>query len=387
MSTMDYGVEAINRHRASRGKVSIASKMKVETMEELSIAYTPGVAAVCMAIDGDKSESFALTNRGNTVAVVTDGSAVLGLGNIGPEAALPVMEGKSILFKGLADVDAFPICLGTQDNASIIQTVRNLAPCVGGINLEDIAAPRCFEIEESLQDLGIPVFHDDQHGTSIVVLASIINALQVVGKSIGDAKYVFSGAGAGGIASTKLLLDYGAKNIILVDSQGVIHRNRTDLTPIKTEMLDITNPDNVEGDLAEAMRLADVFVGLSVGDTVSQDMVRSMSPDPIVLAAANPTPEIWPDAAAEAGAKVVGTGRSDFPNQINNSLAFPGVFRGTLDARATRITTRMKLAAAEALAGLVAEPTAENIIPWSLDPEVVPAVAHAVARAWQSEQG
>ena len=384
---MDYGVEAINRHRASRGKISIASKMKVETMEELSIAYTPGVASVCLAIDKDKSESYALTNRGNTVAVVTDGSAGLGLGNIGPEAALPVMEGKSILFKGLADVDAFPICLGTQDNASIIQTVRNLAPCFGGINLEDIAAPRCFEIEESLQDLGIPVFHDDQHGTSIVVLASIINALQVVGKSIADAKFVFSGAGAGGIASTKLLMDYGAKNIILVDSQGVIHRNRTDLTPIKTEMLDITNPQNLEGDLADAMRLADVFIGLSVGETVSQDMVRSMSPDPIVLAAANPTPEIWPDAAAEAGAKVVGTGRSDFPNQINNSLAFPGVFRGALDARATRITTRMKLAAAEALAGLVAEPTAENIIPWSLDPEVVPAVSHAVARAWQSEQG
>ena len=384
---MDYGVEAINRHRASRGKVSIASKMKVETMEELSIAYTPGVAAVCLAIDQDKSESFALTNRGNTVAVVTDGSAVLGLGNIGAEAALPVMEGKSILFKGLADVDAFPICLGTQDNASIIQTVRNLAPCFGGINLEDIAAPRCFEIEESLQDLGIPVFHDDQHGTSIVVLASIINALQVVGKSIADARFVFSGAGAGGIASTKLLLDYGARNIILVDSQGIIHRNRTDLTPIKTEMLEITNPDNLEGDLTEAMRLADVFIGLSVGGTVSQDMVRSMSPDPIVLAAANPTPEIWPDAAAEAGAKVVGTGRSDFPNQINNSLAFPGVFRGALDARAIRITTRMKLAAAEALAGLVAEPTAENIIPWSLDPAVVPAVSHAVARAWQSEQG
>ena len=383
---MDYGVEAISRHRASRGKISIASKMKVETMEELSIAYTPGVAAVCLAIDKDKSESYALTNRGNTVAVVTDGSAVLGLGNIGPEAALPVMEGKSILFKGLADVDAFPICLGTQDNASIIQTVRNLAPCFGGINLEDIAAPRCFEIEESLQDLGIPVFHDDQHGTSIVVLASIINALNVVGKSIGDAKFVFSGSGAGGIASTKLLLDYGARNIILVDSQGIIHRNRTDLTPIKTEMLEITNPDNLEGDLAEAMRMADVFIGLSVGDTVTQDMVRSMSPDPIVLAAANPTPEIWPDAATEAGARVVGTGRSDFPNQINNSLAFPGVFRGALDARATRITTRMKLAAAEALAGLVAEPTAEHIIPWSLDPAVVPAVSHAVARAWQSEQ-
>ena len=384
---MDYGVEAINRHRASRGKISIASKMKVETMEELSIAYTPGVAAVCLAIEQDKSESYALTNRGNTVAVVTDGSAVLGLGNIGAEAALPVMEGKSILFKGLADVDAFPICLGTQDNASIIQTVRNLAPCFGGINLEDIAAPRCFEIEESLQDLGIPVFHDDQHGTSIVVLASIINALQVVGKSMADARFVFSGAGAGGIASTKLLVDYGARNIVLVDSQGIIHRNRTDLTPIKTEMLDSTNPDNLEGDLAVAMRGADVFIGLSVGDTVSQDMVRSMATDPIVLAAANPTPEIWPDAAAEAGAKVVGTGRSDFPNQINNSLAFPGVFRGALDARATRITTRMKLVAAEALAGLVVEPTAENIIPWSLDPAVVPAVSHAVARAWQSEQG
>ena len=384
---MDYGREAIIRHRASRGKISIASKMKVETMEDLSIAYTPGVAAVCLAIEKDKSESYALTNRGNSVAVVTDGSAVLGLGNIGAEAALPVMEGKSILFKGLADIDAFPICLGTQDNASIIQTVRNLAPCFGGINLEDIAAPRCFEIEESLQDLGIPVFHDDQHGTSIVVLASIINALSVVGKSIENAKFVFSGAGAGGVASTKLLVDYGARNIVLVDSQGIIHRGRTDLTPIKTEMLEITNPDNIEGSLADALRGADVFIGLSVGDTVSQDMVRSMADGAIVLAAANPTPEIWPDAASEAGAKVVGTGRSDFPNQINNSLAFPGVFRGALDARATRITTRMKLAAAEALAGLVAEPTPEHIIPWSLDPVVVPAVAQAVARAWQAEQG
>ncbi|CAI8021174.1 NAD-dependent malic enzyme [Geodia barretti] len=384
---MDYGREAIIRHRASRGKISIASKMKVETMEDLSIAYTPGVAAVCLAIEKDKSESYALTNRGNSVAVVTDGSAVLGLGNIGAEAALPVMEGKSILFKGLADIDAFPICLGTQDNASIIQTVRNLAPCFGGINLEDIAAPRCFEIEESLQDLGIPVFHDDQHGTSIVVLASIINALSVVGKSIENAKFVFSGAGAGGVASTKLLVDYGARNIVLVDSQGIIHRGRTDLTPIKTEMLEITNPDNIEGSLADALRGADVFIGLSVGDTVSQDMVRSMADGAIVLAAANPTPEIWPDAASEAGAKVVGTGRSDFPNQINNSLAFPGVFRGALDARATRITTRMKLAAAEALAGLVAEPTPEYIIPWSLDPVVVPAVAQAVARAWQVEQG
>ena len=384
---MDYGAEAISRHRASRGKVSIAPKMKVETMEELSIAYTPGVAAVSMAIHHDLAESFALTNRGNTVAVVSDGSAVLGLGNVGPEAAMAVMEGKSILFKGLADIDAFPICLGTQDNASIIQTVRNLAPSFGGINLEDIAAPRCFEIEESLQDLGIPVFHDDQHGTSIVVLASLINALRVVGKRMEEVKIVFSGAGAGGIASTKLLVDYGAKNIILVDSRGIIHRGRSDLTSVKREMLDITNPENVSGGLDAALQGADVFIGLSVGDTVSQDMVRSMARDAVVLAAANPTPEIWPDAAAAAGARVVGTGRSDFPNQINNSLAFPGVFRGALDARAPRITTGMKLAAAEALAGLVAEPTPEHIIPWSLDGAVVPAVAQAVAGAWQAEQG
>ena len=383
---MDYGTEAINRHRASRGKISIASKMKVETMEELSIAYTPGVAAVSMAIHHDPAESFALTNRGNTVAVVSDGSAVLGLGNVGPEAALAVMEGKSILFKGLADIDAFPICLGTQDNAAIIQTVRNLAPSFGGVNLEDIAAPRCFEIEESLQDLGIPVFHDDQHGTSIVVLASVINALRVVGKTMDAVKIVFSGAGAGGIASTKLLVDYGAKNIILVDSRGIIDPARSDLTSIKREMLTITNPARQSGGLADALRDADIFIGLSVGDTVTQDMVRSMAADAIVLAAANPTPEIWPDAAAAAGARVVGTGRSDFPNQINNSLAFPGVFRGALDARAPRITTQMKLAAAQALAALVPEPTPDHIIPWSLDPAVVPAVAQAVAQACPSPQ-
>ena len=382
---MDYGAEAILRHRASRGKIGIVSKMKVETMEELSIAYTPGVAAVSMAIHHDPAESFALTNRGNTVAVVSDGSAVLGLGNVGPEAAMAVMEGKSILFKGLADIDAFPICLGTQDNAAIIQTVRNLAPSFGGVNLEDIAAPRCFEIEDSLQDLGIPVFHDDQHGTSIVALAAVINALRVVDKRMAEVKIVFSGSGAGGIASTRLLAEYGAKNIILVDSQGIIHRDRRDLTPVKTEMLAITNPDNVAGGLDTALQGADVFIGLSVGDTVSPEMVRSMARDAVVLAAANPTPEIWPDAAAAAGARVVGTGRSDFPNQINNSLAFPGVFRGALDARAPRITTGMKLAAAAALAGLVAAPTPEHIIPWSLDAAVVPAVAQAVAQAWQAE--
>ena len=381
---MDYGAEAIIRHRASRGKVSIAPKMKVETAEDLSIAYTPGVAAVSLAIAADKAESYALTNRGNTVAIVTDGSAVLGLGNVGPEAAMAVMEGKSILFKGLADIDAFPICLATQNNQSIIETVKNLVPTFGGINLEDIAAPRCFEIEEALQDLGIPVFHDDQHGTAIVMLASVINSLQVVGKRLGEVKVVFSGAGAGGIASAKLLHEYGARNIVLVDSQGIIHRGRTGLTAIKTEMLEITNPDNDTGGLAQALAGADVFLGLSVGDAVTQEMVRSMAPGAIVFAAANPTPEIMPGLASEAGAAVVGTGRSDFPNQINNSLAFPGVFRGALDVRATRITNRMKVAAAEALAGLIEEPTTERVIPWTLDPAVVPAVAQAVGRAWQA---
>ena len=380
---MDYGAEAIIRHRASRGKVSIAPKMKVETAEDLSVAYTPGVAAVSLAIAADKAESYALTNRGNTVAIVSDGTAVLGLGNVGPEAAMAVMEGKSILFKGLADIDAFPICLATQDNQSIIQTVKNLVPTFGGINLEDIAAPRCFEIEAALQDLGIPVFHDDQHGTAIVVLASVINSLQVVGKRLGDVKVVFSGAGAGGIASAKLLHEYGARNIVLVDSQGIVHRGRTDLTPIKMEMLEITNPDNVTGGLAQALAGADIFIGLSVGDAVSQQMVRSMAQGAIVFAAANPIPEIMPHLAKEAGAVVVGTGRSDFPNQLNNSLAFPGVFRGALDVRASRITNSMKVAAAEALAGLIQEPTAERVIPWTLDPAVVPAVAPAVGRAWQ----
>ena len=382
---MDYSSEAIRRHRESRGKVSIASKMAVETMEDLSIAYTPGVAAVSLAIAEDKSETNRLTNRGNTVAIVTDGSAVLGLGNIGPEAALPVMEGKSILFKGLADIDAFPICLATQDSAAIIQTVKNLAPTFGGINLEDIAAPRCFEIEDSLQDIGIPVFHDDQHGTSIVVLAALINAVAVTGRKFQDAKFVFCGAGAGGIASTKLLLEYGAKNITLVDSVGIIHRGRTDLTPVKMSMLATTNPDDLRGGLAVAMRGADVFIGLAVANSVSPQMVSSMAKDSIVFAMANPVPEIMPDLAAAAGAAVVGTGRSDFPNQINNSLAFPGVFRGALDTQATRITTRMKLAASEALASLIAEPTPELVIPWTLDKRVTPAVAQATGAAWTAE--
>ena len=377
----DYGKEAVVRHRETRGKVSIAPKMKVETLDDLSIAYTPGVATVCMAIHADKSESYHLTNRANTVAVVTDGSAVLGLGNIGPEAAMPVMEGKSILFKGLADIDAFPICLDTQDTDIIIQTVRALAPSFGGINLEDIAAPRCFDIEESLQDLGIPVFHDDQHGTAIAVLAAVINALLVTNRKIEDTKFVFAGAGAGGIASTKLLLDHGAKHVVLVDSVGIISRDRTDLTAVKSAMLDTTNPDNLSGGITDAMRGADVFIGLAAGDMISPEMVTSMAKDPIVFAMANPIPEIWPDLAKAAGAAVVGTGRSDFPNQVNNSLVFPGVFRGALDCHATKVTTKMKLAAAIALAAMIVEPTAENVLPWSLDPEVARTVAKAVSDA------
>jgi malate dehydrogenase (oxaloacetate-decarboxylating) len=378
---MDYGAEAIKRHRASRGKVSMASKMAVETLEDLSIAYTPGVGSVCMAIADDRAESFELTNRGNTVAVVTDGSAVLGLGNIGAEAAMPVMEGKAILFKGLADVDAIPICLGIQDTGAIIETVRALAPSFGGINLEDISAPRCFEIEESLQDLGIPVFHDDQHGTAIAVLAGVINSLLVTGRKIEDTKFVFAGAGAGGIACTKLLLEFGATNVILVDSTGVISSSRTGLTPIKSEMLEITNPEDVQGGIGDALRGADVLIGLSVAESVTAKMVSSMAKDPVVLAMANPVPEIYPEDAKAAGAAVVGTGRSDFPNQINNSLVFPGVFRGALDSRAPKVTTKMKLAAGRALAALVPEPTAEVIIPWSLDRQVARTVAQAVAEA------
>ena len=377
----DYGKEAIDRHRETRGKVSIAPKMTVETLDDLSIAYTPGVASVCMEIHGDPSESYHLTNRANTVAVVTDGSAVLGLGNIGPEAAMPVMEGKSILFKGLADIDAFPICLATQNSDEIIQTVRYLAPSFGGVNLEDIAAPRCFDIEDALQDLGIPVFHDDQHGTAIAVLAGVINALLVTGRKIEDTKFVFAGAGAGGIASTKLLLDHGATHVTLVDSVGIISRDRTDLTAVKSAMLDISNPENLKGGLAEAMKGSDVFIGLAVAGAVTPEMVSSMAKDPVVFAMANPIPEIWPDDARAAGAAVVGTGRSDFPNQVNNSLVFPGVFRGALDSHAAQVTTRMKLAASQALANLVAEPTPENVLPWSLDRQVAQTVARAVSMA------
>ena len=382
---MDYSKESIKLHRERRGKMGIYSKLPLESIDDLSLAYTPGVAAVSLAIADNKAESFELTNRANTVAVVSDGSAVLGIGNVGPEAAMAVMEGKAILFKGLADIDAIPICLDTQDDQEIIKTVRYLAPSLGGVNLEDISAPRCFHVEEQLQDLGIPVFHDDQHGTAVVTLAAMINAIKLTGKRMEDVKVVFSGAGAAGIATTKLLMAYGVRDVILVDSKGIIHRNRKDLTPIKTEMLDYTNLDNLAGGLAEAMRGADVFIGVSLAGLVTPDLVRSMAKDPLVFPMANPVPEIMPELAAEAGAAVVGTGRSDFPNQINNCLAFPGIFRGALDARASRITTGMKIAAAVALAGLIATPTKDRIIPWALDKSVVPAVAKATYDAWMEE--
>jgi malate dehydrogenase (oxaloacetate-decarboxylating) len=378
---LDYGKESILRHRQCKGKIEIASKMPLDSMDDLSIAYTPGVAAVSMEIAGDKALSYELTNRANMVAVVTDGSAVLGLGDIGPEAAMPVMEGKAVLFKALAGVDAVPICLATQDVDEIVRAVELMAPSFGGINLEDISAPRCFEIEDRLQDLGIPVFHDDQHGTAVVTLAALTNAARVTGRQLENMKVVFSGAGAAGIATARLLHEAGARDLLLVDNKGVVHAGRNDLTPIKRDILAITNRDGISGTLGDALVGADVFIGVSMAGIVKPEMVRAMAPDPIVLPMANPVPEIMPDLAAEAGAAIVGTGRSDFPNQINNVLAFPGIFRGALDARAPRITTAMKLAAAEALAGLVTDPWKEQILPWALDEKVAPAVADAVKRA------
>jgi len=383
---MDYGAEAIRRHRESRGKVAIQPKMRLQDMDDLSIAYTPGVASVSLAIAENKAESFELTNRANSVAVVSDGSAVLGLGNVGPEAAMAVMEGKAVLFKILADIDAIPICLGTQDDDALINTVRYLVPSFGGINLEDISAPGCFYIEESLQDLGIPIFHDDQHGTAVVTLAALINALEVTGKKLEEVKVVFSGAGAAGIATTRLLVAHGAQNVILVDRQGIIHRDRTDLNSTKRAILDVSNPENQQGDLADALRGADVFIGVSAEGLVTEEMVRSMARDSIIFAMANPVPEIMPDVAYNGGAAVIGTGRSDFPNQINNSLAFPGIFRGALDVRAPRISTNMEIAAAKALASLVPEPTTDRILPYTLDRIVVPAVAQAIRDTWQADK-
>jgi malate dehydrogenase (oxaloacetate-decarboxylating) len=383
---VDYDQMAIDMHAKNRGKIATQSKVPLKTMDDLSTAYTPGVAAVCMEIARDTSKAFEFTNKGNMVAVVSDGSAVLGLGNIGPEGSMPVMEGKAVLFKELANIDAWPICISAHEPEEIIMVVRSLAPTFGGINLEDIAAPKCFVIEEALQDLGIPVFHDDQHGTAVVVLAAMINALKVVKKEFHDIKVVFSGAGASGIACAKILQVMGVENIILVDTRGAIYKGRDNLTPVKEEISKTTNPENVHGDIHVVIKGADVFIGLSTADLLKAEDIRTMNNDAIVLAMANPMPEISPEEAKKGGAVIVGTGRSDLPNQINNVLAFPGILRGALDVRADRITTRMKIAAGHAIAALVDEPTPEEIIPYPLDEAVVPAVSKAVADAWNSEK-
>jgi malate dehydrogenase (oxaloacetate-decarboxylating) len=363
------------------GKIEVHSKMQLRTRDDLSMVYTPGVARVCRAIAQDPERAFNLTIKRNTVAVVSDGTAVLGLGDIGPKAAMPVMEGKAALFKQFADVDAFPICLDTKDTDEIVETVRNIAPAFGGINLEDISAPRCFEIEERLkEELEIPVFHDDQHGTAVVVLASLINALKIVGKKIEDLRIVINGVGASGVACAKIMLSAGAKNIVGCDSRGVVHEGREGLNPAKEWFAEHTNPEGRTGDLSEAVAGADLFLGLSVPDVLTVEDLKKMNEDPIVFAMANPDPEIRPEAAM-GHARIVATGRSDYPNQINNVLCFPGIFRGALDVRAREIDEEMKLAAAEAMAGVISveELSEDYIIPSVFDERVAPAVAEAVA--------
>ena len=368
-------------HKQWQGKIETVAKSKVKSREDLALAYTPGVAEPCKAIAEDKELAYTYTMKANTIAVVSDGSAVLGLGNIGAEAAMPVMEGKAVLFKEFGGVNAVPICLDTQDTEEIIKTVTYLAPTFGGINLEDISAPRCFEIEQRLKEtLDIPVFHDDQHGTAIVVLSATINALKIIGKDKAECKVIVNGAGSAGVAITKLLLSYGFKNIIMVDRTGAIASDRTGLNWSKQEMLELTNPNDEKGSLADVMKGADIFVGVSAPNTVTQDMVRSMAKDPIIFAMSNPIPEIMPDEAKAAGARIVGTGRSDFPNQINNVVAFPGIFKGALEGRAKQITEEMKLAAAEAIASLVSddELCEDMIMPEAFDPRVADLVAEAV---------
>ncbi|MCH8086757.1 MAG: NADP-dependent malic enzyme [Chloroflexi bacterium] len=382
---MDYGKMAIEMHLKSRGKISMASKVPLTSALDMSLAYTPGVAQVSLEVAKDKEKAYLMTNKGNMVAVVSDGSAVLGLGNIGPEGAMPVMEGKAVLFKELAGIDAWPICLATQDPDEIIMIVRNLAPTFGGINLEDIKAPQCFYIEDSLQDLGIPVFHDDQHGTAVVVLAAVINALKTVGKDFKEIKVVFSGAGASGIACARILQEMGTTNIILVDTRGTIYKGRDNLNSVKEKIAESTNPEMVKGTIHDGIKGADVFIGLSTKGILDADDIRTMNKDAIVIAMANPDPEIMPEEAKKGGAKVVGTGRSDLPNQVNNVLGFPGIFRGALDVRATRVTMGMKIAAGRAIAECIPEPTPEEIIPYALNLAVVPAVAEAVAQAWRAE--
>ncbi|MGZ0709107.1 NAD(P)-dependent malic enzyme [Coraliomargarita sp. W4R53] len=386
---MNHGERSLIIHEQLRGKIGISTKLKVETQDDLAIAYTPGVAAPCEAIAAHPEKVWDLTIKRNAVAIVSDGSAVLGLGNIGPEAAIPVMEGKALLFKQYADIDAWPICLDTQVASEIIETVRRIAPVFGGINLEDISAPRCFEIEDALQDLGIPVFHDDQHGTAIVLLAALLNAAKVTGKATAEMTVVINGAGAAGTAIAKLLRCVGhdpsvctpVKEIIVCDSKGAIHSGRTDLNPEKQALLEFTNHSKRSGSVQEMLKGADVFVGVSKGGLLCADDVRAMNEGAIILAMANPLPEILPDEAKAGGAAVIGTGRSDFPNQVNNVLAFPGIFRGALDAKAKQITPEMKIAAAHALAATVSEPTADRILPSPLDATVAPIIAAAVAAA------
>ncbi|HZX45988.1 MAG TPA: malic enzyme-like NAD(P)-binding protein, partial [Clostridia bacterium] len=377
--------DALKLHRDNMGKIEVASKVQVKDRRGLSLAYTPGVAEPCREIHKDPDKVYEYTSKGNMVAIVTDGTAVLGLGNIGALASLPVMEGKAVLFKAFAGVDAFPICLDTVDIDRFVETVALMEPSFGGVNLEDIAAPACFEIERRLKErLSIPVFHDDQHGTAIIVLAALLNALKITGKQLKDLRVVINGAGAAGVAIGKIILRAGAANLIMCDSKGIIYSGRAEsMNPAKEEMAGLTNRDNKKGSLADALAGADVFIGVSSANVVSTDMVKSMNKDPIVFALANPVPEIDPDLAKKAGARVVGTGRSDYPNQINNVLAFPGVFRGALDVRAADINEEMKLAAAYALAGVVAkeELNGDYIIPKPFDPRVAPAVARAVARA------
>ena len=378
---MTTNEKALMLHEQWNGKIETTAKSKVSSREDLALAYTPGVAEPCKVIAEDKEAAYKYTIKSNTVAVVSDGSSVLGLGNIGAEAAMPVMEGKAVLFKEFGGVNAFPICLDTQDTEEIIKTVVNIAPAFGGINLEDISAPRCFEIEERLKELlDIPVFHDDQHGTAIVVLAGIINGLKVTGKKKEDCKVVVNGAGSAGVAITKLLLRYGFTNVIMCDKAGIINQNTPDLNWMQEEMSKQTNPNQEAGTLADALKNADIFVGVSAPGIVSAEMVSSMNKDSILFAMANPVPEIMPDVAKAAGARVVGTGRSDFPNQVNNVVAFPGIFKGALEGRATQITEEMKLAAAHALANLVPEDELndENILPEAFDPRVAEAVSKAV---------
>ncbi|MBR5900532.1 MAG: NAD-dependent malic enzyme [Clostridia bacterium] len=384
---MDYAKESLRLHGEWKGKIETVSKVKVENKEDLSLAYTPGVAQPCLEIQKDYNKSFELTGRGNLVAVVTDGTAVLGLGDIGPEAGMPVMEGKCVLFKTFGGVDAIPLCVRSKSVDDIVNTVKLLAGSFGGINLEDISAPRCFEIEKRLKEdpeVDIPIFHDDQHGTAIVCVAAVINALKIVGKKWEDLRIVFNGAGAAGVAIAKLMMSMGAKDIVMCDRTGIIYKGRpTGMNASKEEIAEITNKMGRKGTLADALEGADVFVGVSSPGAVTPEMVKSMAEGAIVMPMANPTPEIMPDLALEAGAAVVGTGRSDFPNQINNVLAFPGLFRGTLDCRAVDINEEMKIAAAKAIAGLISdeELRADYVIPAPFDKRVAPAVAKAVKEA------